>query len=63
MSNAFQTNLKGFKLKKMVVKPKTTQSIEPNEEPVDLFSSTSRGVKKSSLSFKTLIQLVKVELV
>ena len=36
-----QIELKGFKLKKMVVKLKTTQSIEPNEESVDLFNSTN----------------------
>ena len=36
-----QTELKGFQLKKMVVKLKTTQSIEPNEESVDLFNSTN----------------------
>ena len=39
MSNVFQTCLKCFKLKMMIVEPKTTQPIEPNEELVDLFSS------------------------
>ena len=31
----FQTCLKGFKLKKLVVEPKTAQPIEPDEEPID----------------------------
>ena len=44
-----RTELKGFKLKKMVIKLKTTQSIEPDKESVDLFNSTNQGVKKSSL--------------
>ena len=35
MSNVFQTCLKGFKLKKLVVEPKTAQPVEPDEEPVD----------------------------
>ena len=35
MSNAFQTCLKGFKLKKLVVDPKTTQPVESDEELVD----------------------------
>ena len=35
MSNVFQTCLKCFKLKKLVVKPKTAQPIEPDEELVD----------------------------
>ena len=42
MSNVFQTCLKGFKLKKLVVEPKTTQLVEPDEEPVE-------GCKKPSL--------------
>ena len=37
--NAFQIWLKDFKLKNMVVELKTTQPIEPNEEPVDIFNS------------------------
>ena len=41
MSNVFQTCLKGFKLKMMVVESKTTQLVELDEEPIDLFSSTS----------------------
>ena len=36
MSNVFQTCLKGFKLKIMVVKPKTTQLVEPDEELVSV---------------------------
>ena len=31
----FSTYLKGFKLKKLVVEPKMTQSVEPNEEPIE----------------------------
>ena len=30
----------------MIVEPKTTQPIEPNEELVDLFSSIDRQVQK-----------------
>ena len=41
MSNVFQICLKGFKLKMMVVEPKTAQPVESDEEPVDLFISTS----------------------
>ena len=36
MSNVFQICLKDFKLKKLVVEPKTAQPVEPNEEPIDL---------------------------
>ena len=61
MLNVFQTYLKGFKLKMMVVEPKTTQLVEPDEEPVNLFSSIGRMVQKPSLSSRTLVQLVKVE--
>ena len=61
MSNTFQTSLKNFKLKKMIVEPKTTQQIESDEEPVNLFSSIDRGVQKPSLSSRTLVQLVEVE--
>ena len=35
MSNVFQTCLKGFKLKKLIVETKTTQSVESDEESVD----------------------------
>ena len=35
MSNIFQTCLKGFKLKKLVVEPKMTQPVEPDEESID----------------------------
>ena len=38
MSNAFQTCLKGFKLKIMVVEQKMSQLVESNEKLVDLFS-------------------------
>ena len=62
MSNVFQTCLKGFKLKMMVVEPKPTQPVEPNEEPVNQFSSTDRMVQKPALSFKTLVQQVEVQL-
>ena len=41
MSNAFQTCLKGFKLKMMIVEPKMAQPVELDEELVDLFSSTN----------------------
>ena len=33
--NVFQTCLKGFKLKKLDVEPKTAQLVEPDEEPID----------------------------
>ena len=52
MSNVFQTCLKGFKLKKLVV--------EPDEEPVDLHLNWSRGAKKLFLSFGTVVQPIKV---
>ena len=48
-------------LKNMVVEPKMTQSIESDEEPVDLFRSIGQGVQKHSLSSRTLVQLVKIE--
>ena len=32
MSNIFQTCLKGFKLEKLVVEPKTAQPVKPDEE-------------------------------
>ena len=48
--NVFQTCLKGFKLKKLVVEPKMTQSVEPDEEPVDsqLNRSRSRSTPNST---------------
>ena len=49
MSNVFQAYLKGFKLKMIVVEPKKAQPVESDEEPIDLFSSTSRMVQKSFL--------------
>ena len=53
MSNVFQTCLKGFKLKKLVV--------EPDEEPVDLHLNWSRGAKKLSLFFGTVVQPIKIK--
>ena len=61
MSNVFQTRLKGFKLKMMVVEQKTAQPVEPYKEPIDLLSSTGRRVQKPFLYFTTLVQPVKVE--
>ena len=46
MSNVFQTYLKGFKLKMMVVEPKRVQPVELDEELVDLFSSIDQKVQK-----------------
>ena len=59
--HAFQSCLKDFKLKKMVVEPKRTQLVESNEEPIDWFGSTGRRVQKPSLFSKILIQPIKVE--
>ena len=39
----FQTCLKGFKLKTLVVEPKTTQPVELDEEPVDCQLNQSRS--------------------
>ena len=61
MSNVFQTCLKGFKLKKLVIEPKMAQPIEPDEEPINPQLNWSRGTKKPYLSSKTVVQLVKVE--
>ena len=61
MSNVSQTCLKGFKLKKLVVEPKTAQPIEPDKESVDPQLNWLRGVKKHSLSSRMIIQPVKVE--
>ena len=47
MSNVFQTCLKGFKLKKLVVEPKMAQPVEPDEESVDPQLNRSRGAKKT----------------
>ena len=55
MSNIFQTCLKGFKLKMMVVKPKTAQLVEPDEKPINLFNSTDQGVQKPSLFQNTCL--------
>ena len=56
MSNVFQTCLKGFKLKKLVVEPKTAQPIEPDKESVDPQLNWLRGVKKHSLSSRMIVQ-------
>ena len=48
MSNIFQTCLKGFKLKKLVVELKKTQPVEPNEELIDPQFNQSRGAKKKT---------------
>ena len=42
MSNSFQTCLKGFKLKELVVEPKMAQLVEPDEESVDPQFNQSR---------------------
>ena len=55
MSNIFQICLKGFKLKKLVVEPKTAQPVEPDEEQVDPQLNWSRGAKKTSLSSRTVV--------
>ena len=61
MSNVFQICLKGFKLKKLVVEPKTTQPVELNVEPIDPKLNRSRSKKKPSLSFKTVVQSIEVK--
>ena len=60
MSNVFQTCLEDFKLKIMVVEPKTAQPVEPDEEPVDFQLNRSRGAEKHFLYSKTVVQLVEV---
>ena len=60
MSNVFQTCLKGFKLKKLVVEQKMAQPVEPDEEPVDPSTQPVEECKKSSLSSRMVVQLVKV---
>ena len=44
----------------MVVEPKTTQPVEPDEKPVDILCLTGWRVQKPSLSSTMLIQPVKV---
>ena len=61
MSNVFQTCLKGFKLKNLVVEPKTVQPVEPDEEPVDPQLNRSRCAKKNSLYSIMVVQLIKIE--
>ena len=61
MSNVLQTCSKGFKLKKLVVEPKTTQPIEPNEESINPQFNRSRGTKKSFLFSRMVVQPIKVE--
>ena len=41
--NVFQTCLKGFKLKNLVVEPKTAQPVEPDEEPINSHLNRSRS--------------------
>ena len=57
MLNVFQTCLKGFKLKMMVVELKTAQPVESDEELIDLFNSIGQRVQKFSLSSRMLVQL------
>ena len=57
----FKLVLKGFKLKKLVVEPKTAQPVEPDEESVNPQLNRSRGAKNSSLSSRMIVQPVKVE--
>ena len=57
VSNAFQSCLKGFKLKMMVVELKTAQPVESDEELIDLFNSIGQRVQKFSLSSRMLVQL------
>ena len=61
MSNVFQICLKGFKLKKLVIEPKTAQPVELDKEPVDPQLNRLRSVKKPYLSSRTVVQSVKVE--
>ena len=51
MSNVFQTCLKYFKFKKLVVEPKTAQLVESDEELVDPQLNRSRDAKRKKLSF------------
>ena len=60
MSNVFQTCLKDFKLKKLVVEQKMAQPVEPDEESVDPSTQPVEECKKSSLSSRMVVQLVKV---
>ena len=60
MSNVFQTCLKGFKLKKLLVEPKMAQPIELDEESVDPSTQPVEGCKKHSLSFRMVVQSVNV---
>ena len=46
----------------IVVEPKTTQSVEPNEESVDLFSSTGQMIQKLSLSSTRLFNQLRLNL-
>ena len=54
----FQTCLKGFKLKKLVVEPKTTQPVELDEEPVNPQLNRSMSAKQPFLSSRTVVQPV-----
>ena len=59
MSNVFQTYLKDFKLKMMVVEPKMIKPIESDEQSVNQFSSTGRIVHKPFIYSKMLVQIGK----
>ena len=59
--NVLQTCLKGFKLKKLVVEPKTAQPIELDEELIDPQLNQSSGAKKNLLYSRMVVQPVKGE--
>ena len=43
----------------MVIEPKTAQPVELDEEPIDLFGLTNRGVQKPFIYSRTLFQPIK----
>ena len=45
----FPNLFKSFKLKKLVIEPKTAQPVEPDEELVDSQLNRSKGAKKNIL--------------
>ena len=45
----------------IIVELKMTQPFEPDEEPVDLFSSIGQMMQKPSFYSRTIVQSVKVE--
>ena len=66
----FSNLFKSFKLKKLVVEPKTAQLVEPNEKPidpptqsVDPSAQLVNWWKKHSFSFRTVVQPIKVRTV